>query len=200
MVRARSRDVGSWQELLPVRLGKTEEPMTNMFNSDQQVLDQPLENPVAKILVVEAPTKSRAFAIFRQVAMICVLWAVGMFGFAWWQTGSAELAWPWLRGDRLVFEPMRIDFGQVPKAQVLERQLRVANLSSRPLTLLGSQPSCQCISLDEFPIVLPAGQPHVLTLKIGTPDKSGAFEHFIKFFSDDPSSSSVVVTVTGSVP
>ena len=75
----------------------------------------------------------------------------------------------------------------------------MVNLSSRPLTLLGSQPSCGCISLDDFPIVVPAGKPHVLTLKIGVSDKPEPFEYFVKFFSDDPGFSPVVVTVSGSV-
>ena len=166
-----------------------------MLNTDQPVLDQPLETPVAKVTA-----KLRTLPFIIQVAVIFVLLAVALSGFAWWRTGSAELVWPWLRGDRLVFQPTRIDFGQVPKTQILERQLRVINLSSKPLTLLGSQPSCDCISLDEFPIVVPAGKPHVLTLKIGIPEKSGSFEHFIKFFSDDQDYSSVLVTVTGSVP
>ena len=168
--------------------------MTTMLDTVPQVLDQPLQIPVAK-----ATGKSRTLPFIAQVAAMSALFAVGLSGFAWWQAGSVELMWPWLRGDRLVFETTRIDFGQVAKSQILERRFRVVNLSSKPLTLLGSQPTCSCISLDEFPIVLPAGQPHVLTLKIGTPERSGAFEHFIKFFSDDPSSSSVVVTVTGSV-
>ncbi len=166
-----------------------------MVNTDQPVLDQSLEPLIAKVA-----TKSRTLSFIAQVAAMSALLAVGMFGFAWWQAGSVELVWPWLRGDRLVFEPTRIDFGQVPKTQILERQIRVANLSSKALTLLGSQPSCGCISLDEFPVVVLAGKPLVLTLKIETPDKSGSFEHIVKFFSDDPGRSSVVVKVAGSVP
>lgn len=165
-----------------------------MHNTAQQVLDQPLEPPVAKVAA-----KSRTLPFVAQVVAMSALFVVGLSGFAWWQTGSVELVWPWLRGDRLVFEPTRIDFGEVPKTQFLEKQIRVVNLSSKPLTLLGSQQSCGCISLDEFPIAVPAGKSHHLTLKIGTPEKSGSFEHTVKFFSDEPSSSVVVVTVSGSV-
>lgn len=165
-----------------------------MLNTDQPVLDQSPESPVATVAA-----KSRTLSVIGQVVAMCALLAMGMFGFAWWQAGSVELVWPWLRGDRLVFEPMRIDFGPVPKTQILERQLRVANLSSKPLTLVGSQPSCGCISLDEFPVVVPAGKRRVLTLKIGTPEKAGSFEHFITFYSDDRGYSSIVVSVSGVV-
>lgn len=165
-----------------------------MPDTDRQVLDAPSEIAVAKVAA-----SSRTLPFMVQVAVITTFFAMVLSGFAWWQTGSVELVWPWLRGDRLVFEPTRIDFGQVPKTQILERQIRVLNLSSKPLMLLGSQPSCGCISLDEFPIVVSTGKPQLLTLKIATPEKAGAFEHFVKFFSDEPSSSIVVVTVAGSV-
>ena len=165
-----------------------------MLNVDQPFLNQPLETSFA---AVEA--RSRTFPFIAQVVAMSALLAVGMFGFAWWQAGSVELVWPWLRGDRLVFEPMRIVFGPVPKTQILEPQLRAANLSSKPLTLLGSQPSCGCISLDEFPVVVPAGKQRVLTLKIVTPEKAGSFEHFITFFSDVRGCSSIVVSVSGVV-
>lgn len=106
---------------------------------------------------------------------------------------------PWLRGERLLFEPTRVVLGDVPKSEIIERQLRVVNLSSHPLTLLGSQPSCGCISLDDFPIVVPPGQEHHLKLMLGTSAKTGPFEYFIKFFSDEPGYTSVVVTISGSV-
>lgn len=98
-----------------------------------------------------------------------------------------------------MFQPTRIDFGQVPPNQTLEREIRVVNLASRSVTLLGSQPSCGCISLDEFPIVIAAGKSHLLKLKIAIPSKLGSFEHFMKFFSDASGHSSVIVTVNGFV-
>ncbi len=193
-MRALSLGIGLRREPESELFRKIVEGMRTMLNTDQQVLDKPLEISVAKVTA-----KSRTLPFIIQVAVLSVLLAVALSGFAWWRTGSAELVWPWLRGERLVFQPTRIDFGQVPKAQILQRQIRVVNLSSKPLTLLGSQPSCGCISLDEFPIMVPAGKAHVLTLKIGTPEKAGSFEHFIKFFSDDQGYSSVVVTVSGVV-
>lgn len=166
-----------------------------MSNVAEPALNHPTETPVVK-----STTNSRKLSFVLQIAAMSGLFVVGLSGFVWWYTGSVELVWPWLRGDRLVFAPTRIDFGQVPKAQILEKTIRVTNLSSRSLTLLGSQPSCGCISLDEFPIVVQTGKTHVLRLKIGTSDQSGPFEHFIKFFSDEPNHSLTVLSVTGLVP
>ena len=109
-MRARSLVIGSWPESESKQVGKIEEGIRTMLNTVQQVLDQTLEIPVAKV-----PAKSRTLSFIIQVTAICVLLAAGLFGFAWMRTGSMELVWPWLRGDRLVFEPMRIDFGTVPK-------------------------------------------------------------------------------------
>ena len=161
-----------------------------MLETDDQVLEETPEITSAavaapEITVTKVAASSRSFPLIVQVAAITVLLEVALLGFAWWRTGSSKLVWPWLRGDRVVFAPTRIDFGEVPQKQILERQIRVVNLSSKSVTLLGFQPSCRCISLDEFPIVVPAGKPHLLTLKIGTPEKSGAFEHVVKFFSDE---------------
>ena len=104
-----------------------------------------------------------------------------------------------LAGQRLLIEPTHLDVGAVEKASVLERELRVLNLGWKPFRLLGSQSSCGCISLDEFPIVVPAREGCTLKLEIGTSDKSGPFRHTIKFFSDTPGRISVVVPVTGIV-
>lgn len=165
-----------------------------MLNTDQQVLDQSLEPPVAKVAA-----KSRTLPFIAQVVAMSALFAVGMFGFAWWQAGSVDLVWPWLRGDRLVFEPTRIDCGDVLKSAIIEKPIRVVNLSSKPLSLLGSQESCSCITLGEFPVVIPPGKEHHLKLKIGVSQNAGPFEHSIKFFSDDRGYSTAVVTISGVV-
>jgi hypothetical protein len=125
--------------------------------------------------------------------------AMGVGGFAWWQSGSLDLAWPYLLGQRLVFLPPDIECGLVPAGEVLERQIRVANLSSSPITLTGAQQSCGCITLNEFPLVIGPRQEERLDLKIGVSSKPGPFEQAIKVFSDDRGSSSVVNKVTATV-
>jgi len=128
-----------------------------------------------------------------------LLIVTAVVGYARWRTESAELVLPWLQGQWLLFAETRIELGNVEKKETIERQIRVANLSAQPLTLLGSQKSCGCISMDEFPIEIQAGEDYPLQLKIGTSDKSGPFEHAIKFFMDESGHSAVTVTVTGKV-
>jgi hypothetical protein len=109
------------------------------------------------------------------------------------------LVGPYLAGQRLLFEPTHVVLGPIPKGtQVIEREIRVVNTASTDLRLLGSQKSCGCIALDEFPITIPAGKEQKLRLKIGMPREPVSFEHSIKFFSDDKAMSVVVVTISGS--
>jgi hypothetical protein len=88
----------------------------------------------------------------------------------------------------------------VPAGKIIDRHIRVVNLSSSPLTLTGAQQSCGCITLNEFPITIHPGGEQRLELKIGVSRKPGPFTEAIKVFSDDQGSSSFVVKVTGSVP
>jgi len=139
---------------------------------------------------------TQAFAV--QVVGITLLMGAALAGYARWQTGSSNLVWPWLNGQRLLFAETQIDLGNVEQQEIMERKIRVANLSSEPLTLLGSQKSCGCIAIDEFPIA-PAGEDYQLQLKIGTSNKPGPFEHTIKFFTDESGYTSEIVTVKGVV-
>lgn len=134
-----------------------------------------------------------------QIGGIALLMATMLFGFAWWSTGSVEFVRPWLSGQRVVFTPTDIDCGAVSAGTIIDQHVRVANLSSRPLTLTGAQQSCRCIALNEFPIVIRPRQEHQLDLKIGTPPNAGPFQQSVKIFFDDLGSSSVTVTVSAAV-
>ncbi len=155
--------------------------------SAQEALEKPGDSSSGRLLFVV------------QVTAITVVLASCLIGHAWWRTGSLRLVWPYMAGQRLLIEPTVVDLGNVPKGSVVQRELRVLNLGSEPLEMLGSQKSCGCISLDEFPIVIPARGDCTLKLKTGISNKPGPFGHTIKFFSDAPGHGSVVVSVTGVV-
>lgn len=142
---------------------------------------------------------SRAPFVIAQIVAFMAIMAIALGGFAWWWSGSLDLAWPYLLGQRLVFLPAEIECGLVPAGEVVERQIRVANLSSKPITLTGAQQSCGCITLNEFPLVVGPRQERRLDLKIGVSPKPGPFEQTIKVFSDDQGSSSVVIRVRATV-
>ncbi len=127
------------------------------------------------------------------------LFAALFAGWAWYQTGTLSLIAPYLKGERLLFDPLHVVIDNAPAETIVERSVRVTNLASGDAKLVGSQVSCGCITLDVFPITIPVGATHDLKLKIGVPSASGPFEHTVKIFSDFEGYDSIVLTVSGSV-
>jgi hypothetical protein len=128
-----------------------------------------------------------------------MLAAVAIGGYAWWLTGSLELAWSWLLGRRLVFLPAELDCGTVSANEIVEQRIRVVNLASRPVTLTGVQQSCACITLEEFPVEIAGGNERHMELKVRAASTAGSFEQFMKIFADDSGTSVHVVRLFGTV-
>jgi hypothetical protein len=147
---------------------------------------------------LKAQTPSR-FSSTVQVVMMALLMLGIVIGYGRWRTGSLDLVWPWIVGQQLLFSPSNINLGAVPANQIIEKQIRVLNVSSAPLSLLGSQKTCNCIGLDEFPIEIAPEQTFVLRIRIRTEVKHGDFSHSIKIFCEGQAGSYLRVTINGSV-
>ena len=150
-------------------------------------------------VVLPNPQGTSRCSFVAQVAVIALLMLVVLFGYGRWRTGSLELVWPWLMGQQLLFSRTHIDIGKVSANQMIEKQIRVVNVSSAPISLLGSQKSCRCLELDDFPLQIEPGTSRVLHIKIAIGMKTGNFAHSLKFFSDEKGYSYVIVPVTGSI-
>ncbi len=164
----------------------------------EETVDTTSQEPSAWCSVKGGQTSGTLLFVIQITGIVLLLGAV-VVGYARWRTGSVAHVLPYLAGERLLIEPMHLDLGDVPKGEVIERELRVFNLGSQSLKLLGSQRSCGCVAMDEFPIVIPGGADCTLKLRIGMSNKSGPFAHTIKLFSDNPGRMSVIITVTGVV-
>jgi hypothetical protein len=159
-------------------------------HAPRPVDDEPL--PVSSM-----PAGAWLLPFVLEVAAIGLLLLGAVVGYARVRTGSIALVWPYLRGERLLFEPARLALGEVPRGEIVEREVRVVNLSSGELRLLGSQKTCGCIALDDFPIKIAPGEERRLRLKIGVPREAGRLEHYVRVFSDDKRCSSIVIKVCG---
>ena len=107
---------------------------------------------------------------------------IAIFSYGTIQTGDFKLGWPWLTGQRLVFKPTQIELGTVEGEKWIETEVYVINLSKTPVKILGSQKSCGCIGVGEFPVEIPANTTHSLKIRYATLNKPGTFEHFVKYF------------------
>lgn len=144
---------------------------------------------------------SRTVSFVLQVFGITLVLAAVVVGFARWQTGSNENVWPYLQGQRLFIYPTHIDLGEVATggAAEIEKVVRVVNLSSNDLTLVGSQASCGCVALEQFPIVIAAQGEHRLRMRILVSGKEGSFNQRIKVFSDDRGYTSTTISVAATI-
>ena len=152
----------------------------------------------ASVDVVKPQGTSR-FSFVSRVLGIAVLMLAVVAGYGRWCTGSLELVWPWLTGQSLVFKPMKIELGTVEAKKWIETEVYVINLSNAPKALLGSQKSCGCIGVGEFPIEIPANSTHILKIRYSTLNKPGSFEHFVKYFSDDSECRVTQISMRGKV-
>ena len=150
--------------------------------------------------VAPSAMRSSRMSSVVQVVMIAVFLLAMLFGYGRWRTGSFDLVWPWLIGQQLVFTPTQIDIGNVSPDQVIDKQIQVRNVSTTPITILGAQASCRCVGLDTFPIKVAAGEHQILKIRIASGPKPERLSHSIKFFYDGDTCSSVIVSVTGTIP
>jgi hypothetical protein len=66
---------------------------------------------------VNSAPLSRALLFAVQIAGMMAVMATALFAFAWLRTGSWDLAWPYLRGQRLVFLPPDIEAASCRRAK-----------------------------------------------------------------------------------
>ena len=113
--------------------------------------------------------------------------------------GSWELVVPYLRGERLIVLDREIDLGEQPPGAVVERSIRVVNLTDSDVRILGAQRSCNCMALDAFPLSMAVGSERAFRVRMAVPLDEGMYSHTIKFFTDWASRPWFVVTVRGRV-
>ncbi len=157
-------------------------------------------NDTFKAEIVPNSSGSTWYLSLMQIVAIALLLLAILIGYGRWSTGSFDLVWTWLSGNQLLFTPTNIELGEVPANAVIDQQIQVRNVSTIPLTILGAQASCRCLGLDNFPIKVAAGEQQILKIRIASGPRPGRLSHSIKFFFDGDMCSSVIVSVTGTIP
>ncbi len=148
---------------------------------------------------VPVAAKKRCHRIVVDIMFFASILFAMFVGFAWWQSGEFDRVGPWIQGQRLFVSADILDFGTVKSSDAFEGQIRLSNRSSKPITILGSQASCGCVTLDELPVTIPRNSDHELRVRIDTPASTGSFEHSLKLLSDDQGNTVIPVIVRGVV-
>lgn len=102
-------------------------------------------------------TLSVPIGIATVVLLVFAAWSLFYYGDM--QCGLARLA-----GKSLVIEPYRIDLGIVTSGEHRDVPIRFRNLTRNPITVLGAQVGCSCLSIPDLPVAIPGGE--VLALEV----------------------------------
>lgn len=138
---------------------------------------------------------SRPFWV--DVTAIAIVFSLAIFCFTWWKTNSLFHVLPYLRGQYLAIEPIEVNIGVVPAGTEVESIVRVSNFGSQSRTLVGSQRSCSCITLDELPVEIPAGEHRDINFVVSMPRKPSSFEHLFLLYTDAKDYSPLQVKIVG---
>jgi len=134
-----------------------------------------------------------------QITVLTLLVGCIFFGIGWWRSGAMATSWAYLQGERLLFTPANIIIENAKPGEVVERTIVVKNLSDKTITLLGSQESCGCITLQKFPIEISAGKKHEILIKINIDNDATSLENNIKIYTDHDGLATVTINISGNV-
>lgn len=108
------------------------------------------------------------------VLMSACLVSVGRFG-------SITAGIAWLNGESLVSGTSVATFDKLDPGATYSTSFRLQNLTAKPVTLLGADTGCSCLSVKELPLVIPPYSRHELTVAI-RPDASDAGTTVLRTF------------------
>lgn len=123
----------------------------------------------------------------------------GLALLAYLQFGSLGVAASYLRGDRLIVRPAQLTFGEGPRGAKRTPSFTVLNLTGRDVCITGSKQECGCIAVEDFPITVPSGGRHEITVSVSITGDEGEFDKGVFFFTDCPEKQVFRVRVRGTV-
>ena len=113
--------------------------------------------------------------------------------------GSPESAVARLRGDTLYVDSDFISFGDGTAGQSLTAEVRVRNLSSSPVRLIGGTSDCSCVTTSDLPTTLAPGGDGVIPIRLKLPDNPGSFTRTASLMTDCDNQRTVWLRLGGRV-
>ncbi|MEW4531386.1 DUF1573 domain-containing protein [Maioricimonas sp. JC845] len=157
-----------------------------------------LFRPTSSVSVGLQASRHRILAL--RVAILVPLALVVLFVAVYAVTGSSALVLPWLRGERVLVDPAVVHLGVLPRdAGVVDVRVRVVNLHSSPVRLLGAQRSCGCISLGRFPVEISSGEVQAIAMRVAVPERPETIDESVTLFANVSGVESLTVRIVGRV-
>ena len=111
------------------------------------------------------------YACFLRPIAIGAIVAVILAGIGIVWLGSWNAVAAWLRNDAVAVDSREKSFGDVVAGKEASASFGITNVSTVPITILGAQRSCGCISADDLPRTIAPRERITLTFTIKTTDR-----------------------------
>jgi hypothetical protein len=99
--------------------------------------------------------------------------------------GSVEAGLARLRGEPLVVEPSYVEFDDAAPGATVKRQIRIRNLTSHPIHLIGGTSDCSCATTAGLPIAVAPGGFVDLPIRLAIPSGTeGQFTRTAEIWTD----------------
>ena len=113
------------------------------------------------------------------VISILVSFTIGSFvliGLAWFELGSTNAAWAFVRGEKLLLEPANFQLGSIHESEDRVLKLKITNLTGRQISVYGLESFCRrdgCIeSKDILPHTILPWKSQTLNINFRGPESS----------------------------
>jgi hypothetical protein len=147
-----------------------------------------LEGPLIRAL----PALARGLLGVGMLAAILVAASYMWFG-------SPQEALSYVRGDRIALEPSGLEFGKGGRAESKAAALAIWNRTDRTVRVLGGSANCSCVTTNDLPVVIPAHERKVISIRLMYPAETGFFARSAWLMTDDPIAQRLVLSLSGRV-
>jgi hypothetical protein len=124
--------------------------------------------------------------VFRCVLLGGLFLAISISGICY-HFGSPKVAFAYFRGEQFVVLPQVVDLGECEPGAERIAIFKVTNLADHPISIIGSEQECSCITLEKLPISLSPKENRDISLKIKLPasEKNDMSRKVVLFINDN---------------
>lgn len=143
---------------------------------------------------------SPALALSIRSALRLTLWVIVLLTTCFvalsFIDSSPSAAFAVLRGEPLTVEPPVTDLGSGVRGEVRTFRIQVRNHTDRSIRLIGGTADCSCVATIDLPIIVPARENRMLSVRATFGGTEGVFQQPFVLLTDDETQPRVVARFT----
>lgn len=156
-------------------------------------------NVTAVLLLLLARLFSPSKGIISEIFFVIVVSIAGL-GLASFASGAyADHVVAYLKGDLVYLAPSFTDIGLASPGEKRLLRIRVYNLTSQPVKVVGGSVACSCMVVNELPPLIPANGSVEVGIEIKINNQPGLFGYTFQLFTDYKKKPNLTGAVTGKI-